>query len=163
MSSGISSRVDEEIVFRPQRVAIRFAMREQRSACVCQVSRLGDDRDVAFLAVGERQVRDAFLRSDERNDFAERIEVETKPPLHESRQRPHDIQRDQARIRTGSSSDCARLQQGALQRGRRREIGVAGSQVDYVYSARNELPFLFRKLSERVFGKREKPSRKSWH
>ena len=55
---------------------------KQRAAEIGQVARIGKHRHVARSGVGERDVRDTFLRPNERQDLAIRVELHVEPLLH---------------------------------------------------------------------------------
>ena len=164
---SVSSRnlveIDEEVRARPQRVAIRLAAREQRSALIRVVARLGNDRDAARLEIREREMRDAFLRSDERHDLGERIDAKPEALLHPRRDRlakrhepePESVAAHRRRVR--------RLRQRFDRLRRRREVRVAGAEVDHVDAARDELALFLRNRGERILGKRLKSTGELGH
>jgi hypothetical protein len=97
-------------------------------------------------------VRYPFLRADQRDHFGERIEAQAEPPLHPSGDRVAILDQAQAEAVAMHRRLPRRRSQG-LDCGRRRgEVRVSGSEVDHVYTARNEFALPTRDMRERVFG-----------
>src|SRR6059058_2114236 len=121
-----------------ERIAVRLPAREHRPALVHGVPRLGHDRDVARVEQRHREMGDAFLRSDEWMQLAERIEsrAEATSQVCGSRFTKH---RQTELERVAAHGGVAhRARQGVYSHRRRGEVGVAGAKIDHIDALREQ-------------------------
>jgi hypothetical protein len=142
--------IDEEALLGAQRVRIRRRVAQEGAAEVREVAGLGDDRDVALLEVRHREVHDALLRADQRDDLGDRIEREPEAPLHPAADRlteRHVAQAEAVAVqRRRPSAAIERLDR----RLGGRQVGVTRAEIDDVDAALEQRALLERHVGERV-------------
>jgi hypothetical protein len=129
---------------------MRRRVAQKRAADVRLIRGLRHDRHVAASEIRESDVRDAFLRPDERHDLGDGIES-----LPETRRHPiadRLTKWDVAETETVPSHrrGMRGFHQRFHRRGRRREVGIAGTQVDDVDAALEKLALACGHVRERI-------------
>src|SRR4029078_13597687 len=147
--------INQEPILRPQRILVHRGLGQERSSEIRVVTRLGHDRVVASADISQCEVRNTFLRADERDDFGHWIEGLPEAPLHESRDSLAVFHQTQRESITAHGRNTHGFRDSLYNLRRGRQIRVAGPEVDDVYSASNELAFLRGNSGQRIFREAE--------
>ena len=147
---GDVGHLEQELRARREGVQVRLGARQHRAAVIDGVAGIGHDGDVARVEHRRREVRDALLRAEQRVDLRERIECQPETPLQVRR----------GRLAKGGEADLVaahrrilnRLRQRLDGHARRREVRVAGADVDQVHPLLQQPPLDRGQLGHRVPG-----------
>ena len=144
----------EEVVVGSECVQIRRTAAEQRTAIVGVVAGIGDDCHIALVHVAECEMREPFFAAEERDDLGERIELHAEAELHPAAHRfaiggvaePESIPIHGWNFRCR----CERVHG----RSRRREISIAGAEVNHIDATGDQLALPDRNQRQRILGQR---------
>ena len=95
-------------------------------------------------------MRESFLRPDQRNDLLERVELLVEPALHEACDCFAVLDEAECESISAHCRNTHCLGDSLDDGRRRREVRIAGTEVDDVDSARNQLALLFGDSGEGV-------------
>src|SRR5262249_14172000 len=133
---------------------IRLGTRQDRTAQIGLISRLGHDHYVARVGYGKDYMRQTFLRSNQRNELGDRIEPHTEPAFDPARRCLPEF--GQALLKSVfAESRLANGRRHALDgEFGRRGVVVTRTDVDYVHALVQEPALERRQLGHGVPGKR---------
>ena len=142
--------VGEEVVFFEQRHDVGLAAGENSACIVNGVGGLWDEHDVAVVDDGEREVGEAVLGADGRENLRVRVDIDMESFLHESRRRLTESGNafiEGIAMIFGIVDSLGHLINDELVR---RQVGIADAEVDDVLAGSQKRAFFLIDLNEKV-------------